>query len=308
MEKLTPAEWSRKMKQLRKLMTRKLENQQAEAYRRCKATFDLFAGETHLRVRESTKRSLEEKKLGDCLTEIEEGMDCDPFMQKKDVARALLLEAWSAVYDLVRQEIELHRHDREVLSHKTAPGSAFNDLADKIEELEAVAAQYNTKFALYRVVNHIERGFYKPPRTAAEQRRLGKKTFLALAGEKQAIRCVKESKGTKDLGQLLEEQQHGAATQVELATGAQPLHYASMKGQADQVKMLLEAKGNPNAQTLRGFTPLHLAYQSEHSECVDLLLQHGADVNIRSTLGKTPGQMKVGKSAALAPVHVKPFY
>ena len=156
--------------------------------------------------------------------------------------------------------------------------------------------------------------------------------------------------------------------QVDLATGAQPLHYASMRGNADEVVLLLRAKANVNAKTLRGFTPLHFAYQYEHNECVDLLLEHGAkvgwlvacslfvcciacrpvctyvrrcmptkrvahvfqfklpdrtppnnqptnqppthtslQVDVKSALGKTPGQMKVAKSAVI-PATRKPFY
>lgn len=50
-----------------------------------------------------------------------------------------------------------------------------------------------------------------------------------------------------------------------------PLHYAAEYGNAELVKLLLEAKADPTAKDWRGKTPLDLAKESNHKEVVKML-------------------------------------
>lgn len=56
-----------------------------------------------------------------------------------------------------------------------------------------------------------------------------------------------------------------------------PLHYASIKGRADIVKLLLAKGAQPNEVAPTGDTPLLLAVQSDNIETVQLLINAGAD-------------------------------
>ena len=335
MATLNPAEWQRKMNAIRKLLRRKIEMGEVEVERRCTAAYELFVSTTSLKAKRSLPQALKDKDWPHLLAALQEGMDCDPFLNK-DAIHALMLEAWSSQYDLARLRVGLQRHEIDVMKQKPGVLLPLIQEAEVVRGgLENVAAGINVKFAHMRVVNLIDKGLYKPPATAEDQRKMRARSFLALSGDTSALRCVKQDKGPAALGKFLgvaevkqssnsaanqkqsqnqrESQQQAAASaaaaanQVELTTGAQPLHYASSRGRTDEVRMLLAAKANVNAQTLRGFTPLHFAYQYEHSACVDLLLQHGARIDITSALGKTPGQMKVSQTAVIAPP-LKPFY
>ncbi len=50
-----------------------------------------------------------------------------------------------------------------------------------------------------------------------------------------------------------------------------PLHDAAQSGNAELVKLLLEAKANPAAKDFRGNTPLDLAKESNHPRVVRML-------------------------------------
>lgn len=59
-----------------------------------------------------------------------------------------------------------------------------------------------------------------------------------------------------------------------------PLHYSCLEGDAEAVRLLLEAKAKINIRDAQWKTPLHLAIEAEQSETIDVLLSFGADLNL----------------------------
>jgi ankyrin repeat protein len=73
------------------------------------------------------------------------------------------------------------------------------------------------------------------------------------------------------------------------AFGTTSLHNAAVNGSAECVKLLLEAKAEPNkGDKLDGITPLYTAAGKGHTECVKLLLEAKADPNKGDRRGETP--------------------
>jgi ankyrin repeat protein len=66
-----------------------------------------------------------------------------------------------------------------------------------------------------------------------------------------------------------------------------PLHWTCLEGFAECVKMLLEAKADPNVTNKFFETPLREASFQGHVECVKLLITHKANVNLRSKDGES---------------------
>ena len=82
-----------------------------------------------------------------------------------------------------------------------------------------------------------------------------------------------------------------------------PLIAAAGVGQAEAVKMLIEAKADLNLQNKDGSTALHTAAFLCHPEIVEALLKAGADKAIKTNTGAT------ALDGALAPWdQVKPIY
>lgn len=75
------------------------------------------------------------------------------------------------------------------------------------------------------------------------------------------------------------------------SAGRIPVHAAAEKGHSDVVRLLLEAKAEPNASSPHGTNALHLATQNGHSEVVRWLLQAGADPNAAMDLDVTAVHM-----------------
>jgi ankyrin repeat protein len=69
------------------------------------------------------------------------------------------------------------------------------------------------------------------------------------------------------------------------------LHAGATRGDAEIVRMLLEAGADPNARQERGFVPLHSAAANGNAPVVELLLKHGARADARADDGKTPNDM-----------------
>ena len=71
--------------------------------------------------------------------------------------------------------------------------------------------------------------------------------------------------------------------------GMTALHWASRRGDAEMVRMLISAGGNVRATTRLGnYTPLLLASQGGHAAAIDALLGAGADVKGTTSAGVTP--------------------
>jgi uncharacterized protein len=72
------------------------------------------------------------------------------------------------------------------------------------------------------------------------------------------------------------------------------LHAGATRGDAEIVKMLLDAGADPNARQERGFVPLHSAVANGNVPVVELLLKHGARPDAKADDGKTAGDMAAG--------------
>jgi len=72
--------------------------------------------------------------------------------------------------------------------------------------------------------------------------------------------------------------------------GLSPLYGASLNGQVDSARILLDHGAHVNAKATgrNDFTPLHCASYFGHLELTQLLLEHGANLNARSSLQDTP--------------------
>jgi len=66
------------------------------------------------------------------------------------------------------------------------------------------------------------------------------------------------------------------------------LHAGATRGDAEIVRMLLEAGADANARQEGGFVPLHSAAANGNAPVVELLLKHGAHVDAKADDGKTP--------------------
>jgi len=72
------------------------------------------------------------------------------------------------------------------------------------------------------------------------------------------------------------------------ALGAMPLHWAALKGQKEEVELLLANKADVNARNNAGETPLLWASYMGHKGMVELLLANKAEINARDGSGATP--------------------
>lgn len=71
--------------------------------------------------------------------------------------------------------------------------------------------------------------------------------------------------------------------------GFTALHYASIEGHSECVKLLLDHGAEVDAvDTTRWGTPLHYASYHHRTNCVQILLDHNADINARNVYLETP--------------------
>lgn len=67
-----------------------------------------------------------------------------------------------------------------------------------------------------------------------------------------------------------------------------PLHHASIAGNMNIVKILIDNGASLNPQDYQGFTPIHWAASKGHLDVVQTLINNGADINIKTNRGRTP--------------------
>ena len=91
---------------------------------------------------------------------------------------------------------------------------------------------------------------------------------------------------TKDLKALV---RSGIPTQARDHHGRTALHLvASYSFLADEFRLLLDQKADPNAKDDEGATPLHLVAADAREEFARILIASGADVNAADTRGRAP--------------------
>jgi hypothetical protein len=69
------------------------------------------------------------------------------------------------------------------------------------------------------------------------------------------------------------------------------LIFSSLYGQLECMQILIEAKADVNASNNDGRTAAHDASISGHTECLQLLINNYADVNVRDLCGETPAMV-----------------
>lgn len=69
--------------------------------------------------------------------------------------------------------------------------------------------------------------------------------------------------------------------------GERPLDVAAIRGNAEEVRALVEGGADVNAQSEMGNTALHEAVLAVNQEVISLLLQFGASIDLRNQFGDT---------------------
>ena len=80
----------------------------------------------------------------------------------------------------------------------------------------------------------------------------------------------------------------GAIVDAATKKGNTALHIASLAGQEEVVKLLIQHNASVNVQSQNGFTPLYMAAQENHDSVVKLLLANGANQSLATEDGFTP--------------------
>lgn len=70
--------------------------------------------------------------------------------------------------------------------------------------------------------------------------------------------------------------------------GFTPLHWASLNGHANVVKLLLASGAQADARSRQGDTPLQLAARKGHTEVAEMLLDAAADIDLANDEDETP--------------------
>jgi hypothetical protein len=80
------------------------------------------------------------------------------------------------------------------------------------------------------------------------------------------------------------------------SAGFTPLHFAACYGHGGVLRVLLEARGDANAESVHGWTPLHLAARNGHVDCLRALLHAGPQraLALRCVAPPTPPSQALG--------------
>ena len=103
-----------------------------------------------------------------------------------------------------------------------------------------------------------------------------------------AILHPKATHGKTDVEFLLS---RGADPNATNSAGHTPLHWATMYGNEDAVRLLLDAGARPDLADQKGRTAVHWAVNDGEWQILKLLLAEGADPNARDGRGRAPLHM-----------------
>jgi ankyrin repeat protein len=98
--------------------------------------------------------------------------------------------------------------------------------------------------------------------------------------------------GNVEVSRVLVE--HGADVRAQNKEGSTPLHLASRHGTVGVARFLLEQGADVATEDNEGLTPLHLASREGYMGVEKLLIEHGADVTARYYLGNITLVISVG--------------
>jgi uncharacterized protein len=115
---------------------------------------------------------------------------------------------------------------------------------------------------------------------------------MATAGDKNRDLILASMKG--DVEKVRSLLDSGADVNAKDERGWTALLWAISRGQIDLVKLLLDKGSDVNAKGEHGWTPLMEAANRGQLEVAELLLKKGADVNTKHEYGLTA--MKIGKA------------
>jgi len=89
----------------------------------------------------------------------------------------------------------------------------------------------------------------------------------------------------------------GANPSLRSPKDVRPLHYASISGQSETARLLLEAGADVNAENGAGDTPLRIAARFANTEVLKILLRAHPDVNAAGKDGFTPIHLAAGHNS-----------
>ncbi|MEV8134342.1 ankyrin repeat domain-containing protein [Microbacterium aurantiacum] len=77
--------------------------------------------------------------------------------------------------------------------------------------------------------------------------------------------------------------------------GERMLNLATIWGEVDVIKALLQNGADPNGRDTSGWTPLHVAQNNDRLDLARLLVKNGADVDAGDSSGRTPLHMAASR-------------
>ena len=80
----------------------------------------------------------------------------------------------------------------------------------------------------------------------------------------------------------------GAKADLKNTSAETPLHYAAYGGSTNVTQFLIKKGLEVNAKNLYGYSPLHYAVLAGKKDAADILVSSGADINLKTGQGNTP--------------------